>query len=174
MVIIYSIQKIQYVIIPYCLYSIYNNHLWCHESQMVIYSIQTIWNYIGQYIAYKQYGITNSYIFHRIWNHKWLYTEYKQYGMITYSIQTTVRCSYNAVQYIMIFYIVVYLLMQNINQNLYSQKTPHMSPSRASYGVSLIFCTNFGGNWPRYNGPALYMSSQMVIYSLQMVWTPVY
>ena len=28
--------------------------------------------------------------------------------------------------------------MQNINQSLYSQKTPHILPSWASYGVSIV------------------------------------
>ena len=28
--------------------------------------------------------------------------------------------------------------MQNINQSLYSQKTPHISPLQASYGVSIV------------------------------------
>ena len=28
--------------------------------------------------------------------------------------------------------------MQNINQSLYSQKTPYISPSLASYGVSIV------------------------------------
>ena len=27
---------------------------------------------------------------------------------------------------------------QNINQTLHSQKTPHISPMRASYGVSIV------------------------------------
>ena len=30
---------------------------------------------------------------------------------------------------------------QNIDETLNSQKTPHSSPSRASYGVSIVFCT---------------------------------
>ena len=29
-------------------------------------------------------------------------------------------------------------LMQNINQRLYLQKTPHISPYRASYGISIV------------------------------------
>ena len=45
--------------------------------------------------------------------------------------------------------------MQNINKSLDSQKTLHNSPSRASYGVSIV--RNFGENLPCYNGTALYL-----------------
>ena len=43
-----------------------------------------------------------------------------------------------------------------INQILYSQKTPHTPPLRASYGC--VSCEDFRENWPHYNGTALYMS----------------
>ena len=48
--------------------------------------------------------------------------------------------------------------MQNINQYqyLFSQKTPHTSPLRASFGVSIVKV--FAENWPCYNGTALYHS----------------
>ena len=46
---------------------------------------------------------------------------------------------------------------QNKSQTLDSQKTPHTSPSRASYGVT--FFKDFGENWPRYNGTALNQDS---------------
>ena len=49
-----------------------------------------------------------------------------------------VGCRYNAVHYIIIFYTVQKCLMQDMNQSLYSQKTPNISPSRASNGVSLV------------------------------------
>ena len=42
------------------------------------------------------------------------------------------------ITYIMIFYTVLQWLMQNIKQGLYSQKTPHTSPSWVSYGVSIV------------------------------------
>ena len=45
-------------------------------------------------------------------------------------------------------------LRQNLNQSLESEKTPHASPWRASYGVSLVEI--LGENLPRYNGTALY------------------
>ena len=31
-----------------------------------------------------------------------------------------------------------YLLWQKINRNLYSQQAPHISPSRASYGLYIV------------------------------------
>ena len=43
-----------------------------------------------------------------------------------------------------------------MNNIIESQHTPHISPSRASYGVSVV--TIFEENWPRYNGTALYTS----------------
>ena len=51
----------------------------------------------------------------------------------------TVRCHYDAVQYNMIIlHTVLHWLGQNINQRLYSQQTPHISPSRMSYGVFIV------------------------------------
>ena len=50
----------------------------------------------------------------------------------------TVRCCYGAVQYNMILYTVLQKLMQNIDQSLYSQKTPHILPSQVSYGMSFV------------------------------------
>ena len=47
--------------------------------------------------------------------------------------------------------------MQNISQSLYSPKTPHILPSRASYGVSFVII--IGKNWPRYNSSTLYWSA---------------
>ena len=48
---------------------------------------------------------------------------------------------YNAVQHNMILHMVRQRLRQNMHQRLYSQKTPHISPSWVSYGVS------FGRIW---------------------------
>ena len=49
--------------------------------------------------------------------------------------KTTVRCHYNKVQYDMILHISLRWLRQNINQGLHSQEAPHISPSRANYGM---------------------------------------
>ena len=49
---------------------------------------------------------------------------------------STVECSYNAVQFIMILQIALRWQQQNVNQTLDSQQKPHTSPSRTSYGVS--------------------------------------
>ena len=42
------------------------------------------------------------------------------------------------IYHIMKYNTVLQCLMQNINQSLYSQRTPHISPSQASYGVSIV------------------------------------
>ena len=44
----------------------------------------------------------------------------------------------NMVQYNMIMHTSLLWLRQNINQGLHSQKTPHNSPSRVSYGMSIV------------------------------------
>ena len=48
------------------------------------------------------------------------------------------KCRYNVVQHNMIFHMVCQRLRWNMHQRLYSQKTPHISPSRASYGMSFM------------------------------------
>ena len=53
------------------------------------------------------------------------------------SFTTTVECSYSAVRYNTIYHTPLHWLTQNINLNLDSQKTLHISPSRASNGVSV-------------------------------------
>ena len=50
----------------------------------------------------------------------------------------TVDCRYSANQYKPIFPTPVHWLTQNINQTVDSQNTLHSSPSRASYGVSIV------------------------------------
>ena len=45
---------------------------------------------------------------------------------------------YNTVEYIMLFYTALQWMMQNIHQSSYSHKTPHITPSRASYGVYIV------------------------------------
>ena len=66
----------------------------------------------------------------------------------------TVECHYSMLQHNMILHMIQQWLRQNMDQRLYSQETPHSSPSRASYGVS--FCEDLGENW-RYNVTALYI-----------------
>ena len=53
-----------------------------------------------------------------------------------------VECRYNAVRYSTILHSTLQRLKSNINRNLNPQKTPHISPWRASYGVSLIRIVN--------------------------------
>ena len=50
----------------------------------------------------------------------------------------TVECCYDAVEFVMILHSAQRWQRQNINQTLDSQKTPHISPSRASYGVCVV------------------------------------
>ena len=50
----------------------------------------------------------------------------------------TVECRYNAVQFITILPPALRWQEQNVNQTSKSQHTPHTSPSRASYGVSIV------------------------------------
>ena len=52
--------------------------------------------------------------------------------------QCTVKCRYNAVQFIPILHTVLRKQRQKVNQILESQQTSHISPSRASYGVSFV------------------------------------
>ena len=64
-------------------------------------------------------------------------------------LANTIGCHHNVVQYIMIFCSVLQWLMQNINQNLYSQiDTPYLALTDELWGV---YWENFGENWPRYN-----------------------
>ena len=50
----------------------------------------------------------------------------------------TVRCRYNAVQYNMTMHTSLQWARQNLNQGLQSQKTPHISASRASHGIAIV------------------------------------
>ena len=58
----------------------------------------------------------------------------------------TVECRYSAVQYNMIFHTPLHWLTQNINPNLDSQKTLHVTGEPWS-----VYCEEFGENWPCYN-----------------------
>ena len=53
-------------------------------------------------------------------------------------INGTVECRYNAVQFIMILSSALQRQQQNINQTSNSRQTPHIPPSRVSYGVSIV------------------------------------
>ena len=60
-------------------------------------------------------------------------------------LANTIGCHHNVVQYIMIFCSVLQWLMQNINQNLYSQKTRRQAIIWTNAGILLIepLGTNF-------------------------------
>ena len=55
-----------------------------------------------------------------------------------WTMPNTVECRYNAVTFVTILHSALRLRWLNINQTLDSQKTPHISPSRASYGVPFV------------------------------------
>ena len=74
----------------------------------------------------------------------------------------TAGCRYNAAQYNMIFHTALQWLKQNMNHSLNSQQTPHSSPLRASYGVSIVGI--FEKYWSRYNGTVLYVLSQTYLH----------
>ena len=54
------------------------------------------------------------------------------------SVSMSRRCSYSAVPFITIWHAALQCQQQNMNQTWSSQQTPHSSPSRASYGVSVV------------------------------------
>ena len=57
----------------------------------------------------------------------------------------TVECRYNAVAYIMILHKTLQWIEQSIHQTLNPQKTPHISPWRASYEMSVMrICEKIG------------------------------
>ena len=64
----------------------------------------------------------------------------KQHTHVAYLfwVRLIVKCHYNTVRYNMILLSLLHWLKQNINQTLNWQKTPHTSPSRASYRVSIV------------------------------------
>ena len=61
-----------------------------------------------------------------------------KWGCVFMATPNTVMCRYNAVQYNVKFHTPLHWITQNINQSLDSQKTLHVSPSCASYGVSIV------------------------------------
>ena len=50
----------------------------------------------------------------------------------------TLKCRYNAVQFIAILHTALRYQWQKVNQILLSQQTSHISPSQASYGMSIV------------------------------------
>ena len=54
------------------------------------------------------------------------------------NIAIIVKYRYNTIQFITILHLALRLQWQKINQILESQQTPHISPSRESYGVSIV------------------------------------
>ena len=50
----------------------------------------------------------------------------------------SVKCHYNAVQFITILHMALPLPWQEVNQISLSQQTPNILPSQASYGVSIV------------------------------------
>ena len=60
---------------------------------------------------------------------------------LTWNVTTfshTVKCRYNAVQFIVIFHTALQWHQQNINLTRNSQQTPHSSPVKSSYGMSVV------------------------------------
>ena len=55
-----------------------------------------------------------------------------------YMFRSAVRCRYNVVQYITMLCTAPEWHLQKINQTLGSQQTPHILPSRASYGLFTV------------------------------------
>ena len=68
----------------------------------------------------------------------------------------TIKCYYNAAQFIAILPMALQWQQQNLHQSQNSQQTPHTSPSRMSYGVS-IMKKIYEENLPCYNGTELYV-----------------
>ena len=60
----------------------------------------------------------------------------KQYTCLW--VRNKVKCQYNAIQFITILHRVLRWQWQKMNQILESQQTPHISPSQASYVVSVV------------------------------------
>ena len=54
------------------------------------------------------------------------------------TLKKNVECRYNMAQFITILYMALRWQQQKVNQTSNSQQTPHTSPSRASYGVSIM------------------------------------
>ena len=86
---------------------------------------------------------------------RFLYDFRYMYFAHTWNQANTIECRYNVVQYNMILHT---LLRQSINRNSYSQQTPHITPSYLTLTGKLwgVYCEEFGENWLRYNGTALY------------------
>ena len=55
-----------------------------------------------------------------------------------YQTKQTLGCRYNMVRFITVSHTALGWQRQNMYQTLTSQQTPHTSPSRASYGMSIV------------------------------------
>ena len=102
------------------------------------------------------------------------------------NIPIIIWCRYKEVQYNISFHIT---LRQAINQYMYSQRTPHTSPSRPSFGVSLVMIlfrenmmTSSNGNVFHVAGPLwgestghrcipIKRASDAELFSLICAWT---
>ena len=76
---------------------------------------------------------------------------YHKHTIIIYMF--IVECRYNTVQK---HELSLQWLKQNIHQSLNHKRHPMSHPSSLAMGFC---CEDFGENWPRYNGTALYMLS---------------
>ena len=85
-----------------------------------------------------------------------------QFAVIDFSclcrFVSTVECCYNMVRYDMLLHTVLQLLKHNTNPRLNSLKTPHISPSRASYGRLL---------WGCWRKSTVVMAPHCIVYSLE-------
>ena len=86
---------------------------------------------VGEYIRTKSLGM-------RSYQMRWFDGIVWGCCICVYIYIYTVKCRYNAVQFIMILHTGLWKQRQKVNQILESQQTSHISPSRASYGVSLV------------------------------------
>ena len=83
---------------------------------------------------------------------------------------STVKCRYNVVQIIMLLHMALLKQRQKITQIFESQQAPYISPSRASYGVSIVkiwgvidrIITALHGSW-QYIGKVWKLISAFII-----------
>ena len=71
------------------------------------------------------------------------------------STDDTVKCHSNAIHFL--FFMLLHAALIRVAESesvLESQQTPHILPSRVSWGGG-VCCENFKENWPHYNGTAL-------------------
>ena len=75
-----------------------------------------------------------------ILQNKWQKERVKKQLFVRISLTSwsLVECHYNVVQFIMIFHMTLRWQQQDVYQTWTSQQTPHTSPSRVSYGESIV------------------------------------